>query len=223
MTARLMQCAVVLLGMLALAAAAPARAALPVVPGCGSLDNAFGPYDYRVDKKELNLVEKHHFSPDIEFLRDRTPGTSLDYTLRAIPNHPRALFSMMKLGLRDKKERVNGANYSIECYMLRAEAFQPRDATVKVVFGLYLLETGRHDLAIKKLESAKALDSRDPNIPYNIGLAYFQMGDYDRALQNAHEAYRLGFPLPGLRNLLERKGRWKDDAQAQAQADGSKP
>jgi hypothetical protein len=42
------------------------------------------------------------------------------------------------------------------------------------------------------------------------------MGDYDKALANAHEAYRMGHPLPGLRTLLEKAGRWKEADAAPA-------
>lgn len=181
-----------------------------VAPGCGRLENAYGPFDYRVNKKELALVERHHFSSNVEYLRDKNVATSIDYTLRAFPNHHRALMSMMNLGFKAKKQKVSGATYSVECYMIRAERFRPNDALVKVMFGLFLLKGGQQAAAVEKFESAKAMRSNDPNIPYNMGLAYFDLGQYDKALENAHEAYRLGFPLPGLKQKLVKAGRWKD-------------
>ena len=185
-----------------------------VAPGCGKLDNPFGPFDYRVNKKELALVERHHFSSNVEYLRDKNAGSSIDYTLRAFPNHHRALMSMMNLGFGQKKPKVYGATYSVECYMIRAEQFRPDDALVKVVFGLFLLKAGQQGAAVQKLEAAKGLRSNDPNISYNMGLAYFDLGQFDKALENAHEAYRLGFPLPGLKQKLVKAGKWTEPEQA---------
>jgi hypothetical protein len=68
---------------------------------CGPLENAYGPYDYRTDKAKLPIVLGAHFTPEVEALiRGATstrPGHDIDYTLRAIPNNPRALYSMMQL------------------------------------------------------------------------------------------------------------------------------
>src|ERR1700682_1722293 len=43
-----------------------------------------------------------------------------------------------------------------------------------------------------------------------LGLAYFDLRDYDNALDRARSAYRLGFPLPGLRNKLQEVGKWQN-------------
>ena len=56
--------------------------------------------------EQKHLVEGAHFSRENELLirgtsQDR-PGPDIDYTLRAFPNHPRALKSMMDLALREK-------------------------------------------------------------------------------------------------------------------------
>jgi tetratricopeptide (TPR) repeat protein len=85
---------------------------------------------------------------------------------------------------------------------------------VKVIHGVYLQQSGKSDAALAKLEAARALDNTDPNIDYNLGLAYFDVGEYEKALQSAHRAYVAGFPLPGLREKLRRAGKWREDAQA---------
>lgn len=82
---------------------------------CGSLNNSFGPFDYRYKtsvKTELgdahSMVEGAHFTPQIEqLIRGKTavePGPDIDYTLRAFPNHHRALLSMSRLALRAKSD-----------------------------------------------------------------------------------------------------------------------
>lgn len=179
--------------------------------GCGSLQNAYGPFDYRTDKDKLGIVEKYHFGATQENLtKGAGLGGNIDYTLRAFPNHHRALMSMMKLGFREKRAKPHGADYTVECYMVRAEAFRAEDAMVKVIYGLYLIQSGRSGEAVGKLETARELDSRNANVHYNLGLAYFDLKQYDKALESAHKAYAGGFPLPGLRDKLKRAGKWQD-------------
>ena len=74
---------------------------------CGSLENGFGPFDYRTapaDKRRL--VEGAHFTRDVEQLirghTSSTPVGDLNYTLRVFPNHPRALYALMQWGTRKK-------------------------------------------------------------------------------------------------------------------------
>lgn len=184
-------------------------------PECGDLRGGYGPFDYRTaSQKNREIVERFHFTPDVENLR-RGESTvniagDLNYTLRAFPNHPRALLSMMKLGEKAKTERPRGALYTVECYFERATRFAPDDGTVRVLYGIYLSKKGRKDEAIKQLEAARELVGEDANIHYNIGLAYYDLKDYEKALLHAQTAYRLGFPLPGLRDKLKKAGKWRD-------------
>lgn len=197
--------------VLALVASVAAGQDAVEVMGCGSLQNAYGPYDYRTQKQKLKIVEKHHFGVTQENLTKKVGlASNIDYTLRASPNHHRALIAMIKLGLREKKSTLYGAAYSIECYMRRAEAFQPDDAMVKVIYGIYHLRHGQGKQAVEKLEAARALESQNANVHYNLGLAYIELGKYDEALASAQRAYALGFPLPGLRDKLQRAGKWKE-------------
>ena len=53
---------------------------------CGSLDNGYGPFDYRsTDRAKIEVVEKFHFTPKVETLKGgstaSTPGGDLAYTL----------------------------------------------------------------------------------------------------------------------------------------------
>ena len=195
----------------ALALALPASA-----QECGPLRGSgqYGPYDYRTDKDKLPVVEDHHFTPVVETLvrgQEGTLGSDLDYTLRAFPNHSRALVAMMKLGEKEKTARPAGANYPVECYFERAMQFRPTDRAVRVIYADYLGKTGKKTEAINQLLGVQEMDGpKNPYVPYEIGLLYFDLGDFEKSLAFAHRAYRQGATLEGLKNRLLRAGKWRD-------------
>jgi tetratricopeptide (TPR) repeat protein len=45
---------------------------------------------------------------------------------------------------------------------------------------------------------------------YNIGLIYFDLKNYEKALEQAHKAEELGFGRTELRDRLKKVGRWKN-------------
>lgn len=180
---------------------------------CGSLQNAYGPFDYRNDKDKLGVVEAYHFSTEVASLikgKSGSLGGDIDYTLRAFPNHPRALMAMVQLGWREKTTKVSGAQYSVECYLHRAIRFRDDDGMVKMIYAVYLVKKGRTQDAFKQLDEAASLTDDNTSLNYNIGLVYLELKDFDKALSYAHKAYLSGFPLPGLRDKLKRAGKWKD-------------
>jgi tetratricopeptide (TPR) repeat protein len=202
------------LGLLVGVLASPALSAAEVSADCFDYSNAFGPFDYRTaSQKNKSLVEGAHFTREVEMLRHGHRGSlagDISYTLNSFPNHPRALVSMMKLGEREKTERPRGARYTVACYFARAVRFAPDDGAVRVLYGIYLLKLGKKKEAVEQLQAAQELVGDDRNVHYNLGLAYFDMKDFDRALLHAKKAYELGFPLPGLRDKLKQAGKWRD-------------
>jgi tetratricopeptide (TPR) repeat protein len=183
-------------------------------PACGSLANAFGPFDYRTERgNSLYLVESTHFLPYIETLirgnSSTTPGGDIDYTLRAFPNHHRALMAMMHLGEKEKTPKPIGSHYTVECWFQRAVQFRPDDTTVRMIFSSYLSKNKRVPEAVNQLEQATGLAKDNAFTHYNIGLVYFDMKIYDKALVQAHRALALGFERTELRDLLEKAGQWQ--------------
>jgi len=182
---------------------------------CGFLKNHFGPFDYRsAPPEQRQLVEGTHFTPKVESLAGGnttiSAGGDMGYTLNVFPNHHRALMALIKLSEKEKTDKPRDMQYTVACRFDRAERFRPDDATVKMLYGIYLMRKGKMQAAAEKLEQANALAGEDANILYNLGLAYFDLKQYDKALTNAHAAYALGFPLPGLRDKLKRAGKWSD-------------
>ncbi|WP_056400999.1 type IV pilus biogenesis/stability protein PilW [Massilia sp. Root418] len=204
-----------------LAAAALAMLAQPAQarkkePYCGNLDNAYGPYDYRKGAGELafnlRLVESAHFTADVENGikgRSSTLSGDIDYTLRAFPNHALALGTVIRVASRDKKSLfLPGGTRPVECYFDRAVRFAPDDASTHTLYGSYLLSVGRDAEALPRYLTAAELDPDNPSTNYNLGLVYFKNKDMVNANRYAQKAYALGFPLPGLKNMLVQAGKW---------------
>jgi tetratricopeptide (TPR) repeat protein len=192
---------------------------------CGDLKNAFGPFDYRVASPEnKEIVERAHFTSGVEHLVQgvtaKQPGADLAYTLRAFPNHPRALFAIVRLGDKENTDKPFGSNYTISCWLDRAIRFTPTDGSVRLVFGVYLSRKGKTKEAIEQLQAAQKMGGDPANVYYNLGLAYFDLKEYEKSLEHAYAAYKLGFPLAGLRNKLKQVGKWRDMPVAPASATG---
>jgi len=183
---------------------------------CGELKNAFGPFDYRkvaILPFEIHLVEGAHFTEEVE---QNVKGSSsyvagdIDYTLRAWPNHARALAAMSRQGMIEKTYQPRGAHFPVDCYFLRAFQFAPDDGTPHAVYGNHLIAIGKNEQAMAEFKRAVELEPDNPTINYNAGLAYMKTKEYDKALAHAKKAYSLNFPLPGLRNKLIAVGKWDD-------------
>jgi len=183
---------------------------------CGSLTNGYGPYDYRTDKSKLGIVERYHFTPAVETLiRGSTnvlPGPDLDYTLRAFPNHHRALMSMMRYGEKMKSPQPRGTGYSVTCYFERAVRFRPDDTIARMLYATFLSKNSRTPEAIRQLELATVEAADNGFSHYNIGLIYFDLKKYDKALIQAHKAIALGFLQSALRDELKSVGQWREPA-----------
>jgi tetratricopeptide (TPR) repeat protein len=186
------------------------------VMACGMLASAgqYGPYDYRTDKDRLPIVLNMHFTPEVEALiRGHTgerPGADIDYTLRAIPNNHRALIAMMRLGEKEKSQQPQGARWVVECYFERALRFRPDDSIVRMIYSTYLNSQGRVADANAQLATATDYAKDSALTHYNIGLHYFDLKNYEKALVEAHLALSLGWPRTELRDKLREVGKWTD-------------
>jgi tetratricopeptide (TPR) repeat protein len=182
---------------------------------CGSLKNAFGPFDYRKSKSdfpnETYLVEMAHFTPDVENLVKGNAGYlggDLDYTLRAFPNHPRALTSVAKLALKEKTPKDPNMHYSFTCYFERAMRFMPDDDGVYTIYGTYLYKKGDIGGATTQLKHALTLNPNNPAANYNLGLIYINQNKPDEARVYAKKAEALDYPVHALKDRLIQAGKW---------------
>lgn len=178
---------------------------------CGSLASHYGPYDYRVDRDKLPIVENYHFTTKVEKLvsgaTSTTPGPDLEYTLKTFPNHARALATVVRWSKKKGERHPNDLRYSVDCHFDRALRFKADDAVVRMLFANWLGDTDRRQEGLAQLDQVKPGDN--PFTTYNLGLVYAELGGYDKALELAHKAQALGFARPGLQQLLEKAGQWR--------------
>lgn len=170
--------------------------------------------DYRAaTPSDRRLVETFHFTRKVEALVSGESGTiggDLSYTLRAFPNHHRALLAIAKYSLKLKAPKPPNSAFSISCWFDRAMRFQPDDPLVRSVHGYYLSKIGDKEGAVREFRKAIELGVSDANTHYNLGLVLVDIGDYTNALAEAKLAYSMGFTLPGLRNKLKQLGKWEE-------------
>lgn len=189
---------------------------------CGELRSGYGPYDYRTDRNKLGIVEQYHFTPEVEALiRGKSSihiGQDLSYTLGTFPNHHRALMSMMRYGEKLKTPQPPYAQYSVECYFLRALRFRPDDAVARMMYASFLSTNNRVPEAMRELEQVEKVAGDNFFTYYNVGLIYLDMKEYDKALAMAHKAMALGFQKPGLRDKLIAIGKWQEPKESQEPA-----
>ncbi len=180
-----------------------------------NVDAAYGPFNYNdpiARANRLPIVQKFHFTPNVENLikgESSSLGGDLDYVLRSFPNHHRALNSLVRLALKQKRNQIADMHFSVDCYFDRAIGYVPDDAIVHLLYGNYLYGIKKYDQSLAQYLDAEKIDPENPNILYNAGLLYFDQKDYDKALSYAKKAYAAGFPLQGLKQKLEKAGKWQ--------------
>ena len=182
---------------------------------CGALTSPQGTvFDYRKQHPILADVEFNHFTPRIEQLgRGPTGGATggeLRYVLAKFPNHHRALNALVRLGQREKSTHPQHLTYSIDCYFERALRIAHDDNVVRLLYSQFLAAQGRKDEALKITGFARDLADDDGFTHYNVGLVYFELGEFELALRQAWRAADLKFDRPLLREQLEKAGKWRD-------------
>ena len=185
---------------------------------CDGGDQGFGPFDYSkratIDKHNLDIVEGAHFTSKVEKLAGGFSGSlegDLNYTLRAWPNHHRALLTIINYQLNIKNKLLNAKlKTPPECYLQRAVHFSPEDAATYSLYGYYLKKIGKQEDALSKYQMAMKLDPDDAKIAYSLSLLLIDMKKYDEAVKYAQIAYQQGKAPDGLKQKLRKLGIWKE-------------
>jgi len=184
------------------------------------------PVDYR-DPNETykrNIVERYHFTPEIEMLQKGLNGPlpgDIHYTLIQLVNHHRALQAMANWQLKNPR-KPGDEYYPADCYFERALAFTPDDPLIYMIWGNYVFRSKEYDRAVTIYQRAEELAPEDPEVQYNLGLLNVELKNYEKAKAYAQKAYAKHYPLPGLRNKLKKAGVALDDTVA-AKPPGTPP
>lgn len=184
---------------------------------CQPISYLTDPSDYRERDSTTQMqwgiqdVFRNHLYPALERMRQGDYSepvmADLNFLLRHWPNHLPGLEALIQYAAG------GGKPYNFEppnCYFLRAREFVPQDVGVVLLEGYYFWQKADTARAIETYQTALRIDPKSLDAHYNLGLLYFQMGDYGKAVANARVAYAGGYPLPGLRNMLQRSGHWGD-------------
>ncbi len=192
---------------------------LPALAMCGAplaQNNFKRPIDYTdpADQDYVkNWVEQYHWTAGVENLTKGKSGPvqqDLAFILRQIPNHHRALNSMMNWQLTHPfpLDATEYGMYRIDCYFDRALSFTPNDPVLYVLQAIYFHKTKKYEDAERSYQRALAMDEDLAEAHYDLGLLLFDMGKFPEAKAEAQKAYALSYPMPGLRNRLARAGKW---------------
>lgn len=177
---------------------------------CGSLKNPYGPYDYRKDRPKLPIVEGAHFTPEVEMLvRGHTatrPGADIDYTLRASPNHHRALVAMAKLAERSDGLNPRDMRYSADCWFDRAIRFAPDDHLARLIYAQFLGRTKRTADAELQLKAIAQANPSEALTWLNLALVYTDLQRWPAAREAAERARSLGLERNALNERLTLAG-----------------
>lgn len=180
------------------------------------------PFDYNdqsgIARERLRLAEGAHFTVSV---RSGTAGNAgsligdLDFVLRAFPNHPYALSVMADVQQRPGFSRQHPLRKdmyypTLNCYFQRALQIAPHDAAIYLVMAINQHKLKRFEQAKNYYLKAISLKPDAAEAHYNLGLLFVSTGELEQALQHAHSAYNLGYPLPGLKEQLRNRGVWRE-------------
>ncbi len=175
---------------------------------CKGDPQAYGPYDYTNGShrgEPLSLVEQAHFTLAEDRLKPRRSGGipamlgDINYTIRAFPNHHRALYAVVRYQLQPHKISLEN---KVECYLQRAIGYKPQDGVLYMLTGIYNHRLERYDMALDNYLIAEKNLPESGELSYNIGLVYEAMGQRDNARDYALKAKALEYPLTGLYRKL---------------------
>ena len=156
----------------------------------------------------LRKVETFHLKQGMEKMQAgqyRSALGDFNFILRYFPNHPRGLALVAELCDVKWKD----PHCETEERFGRAIALNPNAAQTYVVYGVHLQRLKRIPEAMESYKRAIALDPKDANAHYNLGLIYLEQKQFELANRHAQLAYAIGMPYPALRDKLTQAGQWK--------------
>lgn len=187
---------------------------------CNGNPRGYGPFDYSkrqsIRAYDLEIVEGRHFTDNVENLikgeTTTSPFGDLDYTLRAWPNHHRALLSMIHYQLKLDNNLVSDSTATVraECYLQRAINFSLKDPVPYSLYGYYLKKKGKLEKSEIYYKKAADIEPKNAKIAFSYSLLLIDLKRYEEAMKYARTAYEEGNPPETLRKKLKEIGVWKE-------------
>lgn len=85
----------------------------------------------------------------------------------------------------------------------------PNKTKIYSLYGLIYFDAGNYEAAKEVLlKGNEVAKGRDSEILYFLGLVSIELGEIDEAKEYAYEAYKLGYPLKGLKEKLDKLGKY---------------
>jgi tetratricopeptide (TPR) repeat protein len=157
----------------------------------------------------VRSVELNHLDRAINLMQERRwqpARADLEFMLRYVANHPQALALLSDVCFKLKEPDC------AQLYFDNALRLYPETASTHSVYGTYLHRLGKVPQAIESYKRALLINPKSAQTHYNLGLAYVDIKDYQRANEEAQRAYAMGAELPGLRDKLIRAKQWNPSA-----------
>ena len=149
--------------------------------------------DYFKDKKSTKelIAEKHVQSGDKHFEKKEFLSADYEYSkavsakedhLRANIGKGKALFA---LGKKDEARRIFSKISSL------GSLFQKENKHIFNEFGIELRKKGMFEEATLNYLKALSVDPKDEVLYYNLGRAYYEQGDREKALEQLRQALKI--------------------------------
>jgi tetratricopeptide (TPR) repeat protein len=182
----------------------------------------YDPNEFLRDPHIFKAVERAHITGggarELKAKRYGPAYGHVEFALRYYPNHPKGLLLLSDVCVKWKSPQCDA-----DGWFARAIDVNPNIAQTHTLHGLHLHRTGRHKEALEAYKKAIQLDPNSVYAHYNLGLLYFDMGQFPLSNEEAQRSYALGAQYPGLRDKLQKAGKWKELAETTASDQAGSP
>ena len=149
-----------------------------------SLAGSNYPVDYYAgterSRKLIKQVEKHHFNQNVQTLRsgqnNPSPYKDLDFVLRYIPNHPKAL-QLMEIYLK-KTDNYKQITHGMVHYYSQAIQVNPQAAITRILFAGFLQRSRQASEALEQYKAAGKL----PEMGRSRFIAHYRLAEMYKAM-----------------------------------------
>lgn len=136
-----------------------------------------------------------------------TAISEIDYTFRKIlPDFP--LYSEMAAYLAQAYFEIDETEKALDI-LKNATNLKPKQPAAYIAYAEILMKSGKNQEALQILLAGQKKATESAEMHYFLGHVYLRLNQFEEARNHAKRAYALGYPLPGLKRMLQAKNMWK--------------